>query len=295
MDDTPQTEHGSALAALIAPVGRRVLGRHARLMRASGLRLGEAVAARHEPPEAAKAARRLAPVRLVTRTPAAAPAAPGPAAAAPEPAGTESTIMPGLSDWGAEYLFGDPDAAVSTGQAWMGGAGLTPRTPEERRLSRIKRGGPEVARAAKILEGGEPPPAAGAKRLARQPAPDPAVASSPIRTTDNPTPESAPMTASGPAAEPAQPTLSRHAHGETSRPTVARTVRGEPTSPASEPAAGSPVSAASPPSEPAVGETSGPTVARTAGEPREAWLCGLGRRTGRGRRGRPGRGVVCGP
>src|SRR5262245_30911923 len=144
MDDAPQTEHGTRLAGLIAPVGRRVLGRHARLMRATGLRLGEAVAARHEPPEAAKAARRLAPVRLVTRTPAAAPAPRAPAApsapsspaappAAPafEPSGTESTIMPGLSDWAAEYMFGDADAAVSTGQAWMGGAGLTPRTPEE--------------------------------------------------------------------------------------------------------------------------------------------------------------------
>ncbi|HET8754606.1 MAG TPA: hypothetical protein VFM58_01265, partial [Solirubrobacteraceae bacterium] len=125
MDDAPQTEHGSGLAGLIAPVGRRVLGRHARLMRASGLRLGEAVAERHEMPEAAKAARRLAPVRLVTRTPAPAPAAPtAPAAPAEPPAATgESTIMPGLSDWAAEYLFGDADAAVSTGQAWMGGAG----------------------------------------------------------------------------------------------------------------------------------------------------------------------------
>src|SRR5215218_6937285 len=126
MDDAPQTEHGSGLAGLIAPVGRRVLGRHARLMRASGLRLGEAVASRHEPPEPAKAARRLAPVRLVTRAPAAAPPAPAPAPSW-EPSSAESTVMPGVSDWAAEYLFGDAGAAVSSGDAWAGGAGLKPR------------------------------------------------------------------------------------------------------------------------------------------------------------------------
>src|SRR5215212_10191033 len=158
MNDASQTEHGSGLAGLIAPVGRRVLGRHARLMRASGLRLGEAVAARHEPPDAAKAARRLAPVRLVTRSaaPAAgAPAAPAAAASAEpawQPSSTESTVMTGVSDWAAEYLFGDATAAVSSGDAWMGGAGITPRTSEERRVSRLKRGAPETARAAKILE-----------------------------------------------------------------------------------------------------------------------------------------------
>src|SRR5689334_1455295 len=111
MNDAPQTS-GAGLAARIAPVGRRLLRRHARLMRASGLRLGEAVAARHEPPEPAKSARRLAPVRLVTRS-SAPPAAPAPSAAgAPgwEASPTESTVLPGVSDWGAEYLFGDAGA-----------------------------------------------------------------------------------------------------------------------------------------------------------------------------------------
>src|ERR671931_63831 len=103
MNDVPQTEHG--LAARIAPVGRRLLGRHARLMRASGLRLGAAVAARHEPPAPAKAARRLAPVRLVTRSAApAAPVAPAATTASPgeswDASPTESTVMPGVSDWG---------------------------------------------------------------------------------------------------------------------------------------------------------------------------------------------------
>src|SRR4051812_20115226 len=121
MKDAPQTEHGKGLAGRIAPVGRRVLGRHARLMRASGLRLGGAVAGRQDPPEAAKAARRLAPVRLVTRSPAP-PAATAPAASAEpawQPSSTESTVMPGVSDWAAEYLFGDASAAVSSGDPWM--------------------------------------------------------------------------------------------------------------------------------------------------------------------------------
>ncbi len=80
--------------------------------------------------------------------------------------------MPGISDWAAEYLFGDVGTAVSSGEAWMGGANLTPRTPEERQLSRLKRGAPEVAREAKILEADDtaPPPR---RRLARQPAPTP--------------------------------------------------------------------------------------------------------------------------
>src|SRR5919198_3904078 len=173
MNDVSQTS-GAGLAAKIAPVGRRLLGRHARLMRASGLRLGEAVAARHESPGPAKAARRLAPVRLVTRASSPPPAAPTPANSSPpgeswEPSATESTVMPGVSDWGAEYLFGDASAAVSTGQGWLGGAGLQPRTPEERRLSRLKRGAAEVGRAAKILEGDETPPPPARKRLARRP------------------------------------------------------------------------------------------------------------------------------
>ncbi|HEX5619427.1 MAG TPA: hypothetical protein VFX51_13465, partial [Solirubrobacteraceae bacterium] len=277
MDDTPQTEHGTGLAGLIAPVGRRVLGRHARLMRATGLRLGEAVAARHEPPEAAKAARRLAPVRLVTRAAApapaaAAPAAPGaPAAPASPPSGTESTIMPGLSDWAAEYMFGDADAAVSTAQPWMGGAGLTPRTPEERRLSRIKRGGPEVARGAKILEGDETLPAASPKRLARRPSdassePTAGGASAPTvaREAAAPARESAAGTTSRPDS-PESPT------GTTSLPDTPESATGTtslpdtPESPAattSRPVVARETATAS---EPQTGATSRPVVARQTG------------------------------
>ena len=137
MDDAPQTEHGTRLARLIAPVGRRVLGRHARLMRASGLRLGEAVAARHEPPEAAKAARRLAPVRLVTRAPAAAPPAPAVAARA-APAAESSLHARARSCRGCRT--GPPSTCSATPTrrcppatpGWAAPAS-TPRTDEERR------------------------------------------------------------------------------------------------------------------------------------------------------------------
>src|SRR4051794_26885825 len=163
MDDVPKT----SFAARIAPLGRRLLGRHARLLRATGYSMGHAVAERHEPPAPARAARRLAPVRLVSRSgaPLRAPApgaGSGSASARGEPAwqpsATESTVLPGVSDWAAEYLFGDATSAVSSGDAWLGGAGLTPRSPEERRVSRAKRGAADVARETKILEGDERPP-----------------------------------------------------------------------------------------------------------------------------------------
>ena len=106
-------------------IGRRLLGRQATVTRASGLRLGRAVAARHAKPEPARAAVRLVPRTGVARSAAPgapAPAAPaGPAAPAPAPAAAapaapahdwdaspvESTIAPGLSDWAADWLFGD--------------------------------------------------------------------------------------------------------------------------------------------------------------------------------------------
>src|SRR4051795_9110912 len=159
MDDVPKT----SFAARIAPLGRRLLGRHARLLRATGYSMGHAVAERHEPPAPARAARRLAPVRLVSRSgaPVRAPGSgsgSGSAEPAWQPSTTESTVLPGVSDWAAEYLFGDAGSAVSSGDAWLGGAGLTPRSPEERRVSRAKRGAADVARETKILEGDERPP-----------------------------------------------------------------------------------------------------------------------------------------
>src|SRR3954454_17740690 len=159
MTEAPHT----GLAARIAPLGRRLLGRHARLLRATGYSMGHAVAERHEPPAPARAARRLAPVRLVSRSgaPVRAPGwASGSGSAEPawQPSATESTVLPGVSDWAAEDLFGDATSAVSSGDAWLGGAGLTPRNPEERRVSRAKRGAADVARETKILEGDERPP-----------------------------------------------------------------------------------------------------------------------------------------
>ncbi|MGI8779136.1 MAG: hypothetical protein ACR2L8_03010, partial [Solirubrobacteraceae bacterium] len=141
-------------------IGRRLIGRQAAVTRASGLRLGRAVTGRHERPEPARAALRLVPKPAgLARTAAAVPAALA-GAESWTPSTTESTITPGISDWGSEWLFGDADAAVATGSPFMGGAGISPPTPEEKRVARLKRGGPEVARAARILEGGERPPAA---------------------------------------------------------------------------------------------------------------------------------------
>src|SRR4051812_9054120 len=184
MAEAPHT----GLAARIAPLGRRLLGRHARLLRATGYSMGHAVAERHEPPAPARAARRLAPVRLVSRSgpPGRAPSSgsglgPGSTEPAWQPSATESTVLPGVSDWAAEYLFGDATSAVSSGDAWLGGAGLTPRSPEERRVSRAKRGAADVARETKILEGDERPPAPpDPERLARpRPTPPPPHAPAP--------------------------------------------------------------------------------------------------------------------
>src|SRR5690349_13474067 len=120
-------------------IGRRLLARQAAVTRAAGTRLGRSVAARHEQPEPVRAAMRLVPkpagiARAAAAGAAPAPAAPAPAApvAAPAPAAapaaaewtpsaTESTVMPGISDWAADWLFGDGDAAVSTGEAFAGG------------------------------------------------------------------------------------------------------------------------------------------------------------------------------
>ena len=62
-------------------------------------------------------------------------------------------MLPGISDWAAEWMFGDGGTAVAQAEPWAGGAAVKPRTPEEKRLSRLKRGGPEVSRGARILEG----------------------------------------------------------------------------------------------------------------------------------------------
>src|SRR3954454_5626946 len=178
-------------------VGTRLLGRQRRIARATGLSLSEAVAGRHEPPKSVEGATRLARVKLLMRqsaAPAPAPAAPAaPAAAAAPPSApaaapsgegedwsastTESTVVPGMSDWAAEFLFGDEQVARAAADPWAGGLGVTPRTPEERKLSRLKRGAPEAARGARILEPGDEPPAtAPTESIARTPAPSAAPA-----------------------------------------------------------------------------------------------------------------------
>src|SRR5919108_110878 len=215
-------------------IGHRLLGRQARLTRASGLRLGRAVAGRHERPEPVRAALRLVPKKAgVAR--AAAPA-PAPAlaeeqwVASPE----ESTILPGVSDWGAEWLFGDADAAVAAGTPFMGAESAV-RTPEEKRVARIKRGGPEVARAAKIIEGPEqPPPTPGPAGVSRFPAEAPA------------------STAAAPAAAPPKRRVSRTpgkppSSTPASSPAVARTEAPAPAASPSGPAV-APSEAPAPPS-----------------------------------------------
>src|SRR5688572_19545963 len=97
-------------------IGRRLLSRESKVTRASGLRLGRTVAGRHERPEPVRAAMRLVPRAAGVARTAAPPgpaAAPAPAAGGWVPSATESTIMPGISDWASEWLFGDADAAVA--------------------------------------------------------------------------------------------------------------------------------------------------------------------------------------
>src|SRR5215216_18572 len=80
-------------------IGRRLLGRQSVLARAGGLRLGRTVAARHERPEPVRAALRLVPKRERIARAAAPAAAPAPDAGAWVPSQTDSTVMPGISDW----------------------------------------------------------------------------------------------------------------------------------------------------------------------------------------------------
>src|SRR5687768_2278056 len=204
-------------------IGRRLLGRQAAVTRGSGLRLGRAVTGRHERPEPIRAAMRLVPKQAAIARAPAGPAAPAPAAASSGegwvPSPTESTITPGISDWGAEWLFGDADVAVATGAPFMGGAGIAPPTPEEKRVARMKRGGPEVARAAKILEGDERPPARfPAEPPSSTPVPESASGKRPVRVSRTPAapPASTPAGSDGPqiprtegAASPDRPTIAR--------------------------------------------------------------------------------------
>src|SRR5688500_18381800 len=214
MDDAPRHTKPN--------IGRRLLSRQAAVTRAAGMRLGRIVTARHETPEPVRAAMRLVPnpagiARAAAAAPAPAPAAPAPAPApaaseAWVPSPTESTIVPGISDWAADWMFGDGDTAVAAGDPFVDGA-IPPRTAEEKKLARLKRGGPEVARAARILEGDELPPSQA--RVARTP-------SEPPRST--PSEPAPPSPAAGPvrvSRTPAAPPTSTPAAD--TRPTVART------------------------------------------------------------------------
>ena len=136
-------------------IGRRLLGRQAAVTRASGLRLGRAVAGRHERPEPVRAAMRLVPKRAgVARCGGAAAAAPAAPAEGMGAVGDREHDHAGHLRLGLGVAVRRRAARrYRTGSPFMGGAEHKPRTPEQKRVSRIKRGGPEVARAAKILEG----------------------------------------------------------------------------------------------------------------------------------------------
>ncbi len=149
-------------------------------------------------------------------------ARPAPVVPAWEPSAAESTIVDGISDWGAEWMFGDSSAAVASADPWIG----APPDTGERRVSRLRRESSEPARAAKILEGDERPPA-GAKRLSRTPAapardrePSPAEPPAPadrpaVARATRPSPpdvahETSPADEPVTAREPSPPDVARH-------------------------------------------------------------------------------------
>ena len=265
MDQSRDGQDG--LRPVIAPLGRRLIGRSAKMTRASGLTLGRTVAQARRP-KLLPAATRLVPYS-VAREPAGT-AAPAAAAAPAESGGedwtastTESTVLPGISDWGAEYLFGDAAAAQSDGEPWMGGAGLQPKTPEERRLSRLARGGLEMGRGAKILETGEtirqgtPPPSSPSYPEApappRAPAPAPAAPAASVARSASERPAEAPAPA---------PAASAPAPARAPAQSVARTPS-QPAPAAPRPSSGSPARVALK-RQPAPAAPARPAVRRTA-------------------------------
>ena len=165
-------------------IGRRVLDRSERLSRAAGLGLSHAVVARTQSGVLPRAKRLVPGARPTWRATAAREPA---VARAPAGAGdegwvasqTESTILPGASDWAADWLFGGGEAAESEGTPWMGAA--TPAAAAPKKLSRRAASAPAAARTYKVLESGEEPPApasAAPAAPAAESSPAPAVARS---------------------------------------------------------------------------------------------------------------------
>src|SRR5829696_2232413 len=257
-DDTPQNAREGLPPVRMA---LRVIGRHGHR---GGPHLARAVADARAPKHLASSTRLS---RQAAGAAEAAPAAPAPAAAAAYEAppafvpGVDRPNDPTLSDFAAEFLFGDAGSATS---------GLTPmsqaekmsetETAKEARLARRRaRGALDVSRAAKILEG----PSSGAPASAEEtslpdvaspagpmPAPAPAVKVS--RTpADAPKPPNAPIPLPKPpeepppaaaSADPAPPAPSA-APAEPAPRAVARSPRADAPAP---PAPGGPVEDAAP-------------------------------------------------
>src|SRR5688572_6276381 len=201
-DETPQNPRAGLPPVRMA---LRVIGRHGHR---GGPTLARAVADARAPKHLASAtrlARSAAEAGAADALPAPAPAAApafGPPAAAPTTGlvpGVDRPNDPGLSDFAAEFLFGNASSATA-GLTSMGQAAQMPEaaSAKERRLARRKaRGALDVSRAAKIIEG----PADGPATADETVLPDVAAPAGPVpapvkvsRTpADAPKPPSAPI------------------------------------------------------------------------------------------------------
>src|SRR5215208_1196421 len=210
-DETPHTT-GSGLPPV--RMALRVIGRHGHR---GGSHLARAVADARAPKHLASSTRLSRQAAGAVEAPAAAPAPPPaaaydalPAAAAAPVPGVDRPNDPSLSDFAAEFLFGDARTATS-GLTPMGQADKLSEsdTAKDARLARRRaRGALDVSRAAKILEG----PSSGAPASAEEtvlpdmaapagPVPAPAVRVS--RTpADAPKPPNAPIPLPKPPEEP---------------------------------------------------------------------------------------------
>src|SRR3954454_22950886 len=209
-DETPPdtTPHRPPVRMGLRVVARHSAGRH------GGRALAHEVVEAHRPKHLA-ASTRLKPVaaRSVAPPPVAppaaefaydAPAAPsGPAAPAPAAPGPAPRELPrGMSDFAAQWLFGDQSEAQDSLMSMAEAEKLREPTKEERVARFIARGGLERSRGARIVEGAasgtplspdelgvaeEPEPSAAPKKLSRTPV-APAV-STPAPSSAAPEPE----------------------------------------------------------------------------------------------------------
>src|SRR3954452_6196141 len=159
---TDETPPDPAPRRAPVPMGLRVVARHS-AGRAGGREFAHGVVESHRP-KRLEASTRLSPVaRSAAPAPPAPPApapAPAPAASEPVPAPAPSPSRPGpvelprgMSEFAAEWLFGD-QATASASLMSMAEAEKLPEPTKEERVARfIARGGLERSRGARIVEG----------------------------------------------------------------------------------------------------------------------------------------------